>query len=42
MSFFENQMEYISKIQLLARDSILIKKDFTYQGQSDIGEKLSY
>ena len=42
ISFFENQMECISKRQLLARASILIKNDFTYQGKSDLSEKLSY
>ena len=41
MSFFENQMECFSKGQLMARASILIKKEFTNQGQSDISEKLS-
>ena len=33
-------MECISKRQLLARASILIKKDFTYEGQSDVSEKI--
>ena len=33
-------MGCISKRQLLARASILIKKDLTYEGQSDISEKI--
>ena len=41
MSFFENRWNVFQNEQLLARASILIKKDFTNLGQNDLIKKLS-